>query len=155
VNGRMASLALLGALAATTGGCATVMSGPMEEVLVRSDPPGAEFQVRGRSYKTPCTVPLRRTDSHEIQFVDGPSVVVARSPNSSNPWFYANIVFGGLLLGMAVDMATGAAWDLEPDHLYLYEGRIYDVERDGLPPQSPLAKEIERERARQRSRQGR
>ncbi len=110
-----------------TCGCASIVSGGPQSLPLHSSPPGATCEVSdGRSgavlqrataptmltlqrdagfwqparYRVRCSHPGYRP--YETQLVAG-----------MNPWYFGNIVFGGLVGILLVDPATGAMWKIE------------------------------------------
>jgi hypothetical protein len=111
---------VLTALAGAGSGCATVASGGGgdQTVKVVSDPPGATVLIDGRpAGTTPAAVPLARKAEHQVE-VSAPGYETARLAVKSqlNPWVFGNILVGGLI-GIVVDLSTGATSTLSPDEL--------------------------------------
>lgn len=97
-------------------GCASIMSGQTQSVIFQSSPPGADVIIDGRTLgKTPMTAAIDRS-ARSLTFAKSgfdqqtqPLIAVM------NPWYWANIPFGGVFIGMAVDGISGA-WNLfQPD----------------------------------------
>lgn len=107
-------------LVAVGSGCATVASGGGgdQTVKVVSDPPGATVVIDGQPVgTTPAEVKLGRKTSHTVE-VSAPGYETTRLAVNSefNPWVIGNVVFGGII-GIVVDLATGATSTLSPDEL--------------------------------------
>jgi hypothetical protein len=122
------------AAALAAAGCATIATGGSGEqkVTVQSDTPGAAVFVDGHHVGTaPVTVVLGRRDSHQVE-VSAPGHETARLAVNSqfNPWVIGNVVFGGVI-GVAVDLVTGATSTLSPDTLTV---RLRRLEPQPLPP---------------------
>jgi hypothetical protein len=118
----MRLFALLGILGCTFfgSGCATIVSGGGgdQKVKVVSDPPGASVVVDGQPVgATPVELTLTRKTTHTVE-VAAPGYETARLAVNSqfNPWVIGNVVFGGVI-GIVVDLATGATSKLSPDEL--------------------------------------
>lgn len=101
-------------------GCATLTTGPGPEIKVRiaSIPSGANVLVDGQDRgMTPLVVALSRKDYHHIVISKaGYEDHVQDLRPGPNPWFFGNILIGGVI-GMAVDMGTGAVVWLNPPEL--------------------------------------
>lgn len=108
-------------------GCASILGGGGSQGLeVTSLPSGAQIQVRDSSGKTtqtamtPCRLQLDRGKG----FFQAASYTIHATANGSerdvpvnpglNPWYFGNILIGGVLGMVIVDPLTGAMWIL-PD----------------------------------------
>jgi hypothetical protein len=103
------------------GGCATIFGGGTSQaVSFTSDPVPARFVVKSSSGlqmaqgKAPSTVELPRRNEYQIEITapgyEPQTMVLTKGING---WFWANLVFGGVV-GGAIDFLSGAAWKLEP-----------------------------------------
>tara|TARA_R110001632_G_scaffold203980_1_gene327379 strand:- start:879 stop:1367 length:489 start_codon:yes stop_codon:yes gene_type:complete len=125
----MKKMAMTAALSASlfVSGCASIISDSQYPVSVKSEPPGAEYQIRNRSGAvihqgtTPNTVTLKAGDGYfkgaryNMQFSkEGYEQQSQTLDSSVDGWYWANIVFGGLIGMLAVDPATGAMYKLPP-----------------------------------------
>jgi hypothetical protein len=108
-------------------GCASIVDGGRKKVQINSNPPGAMVTVTdsaGRmvaSTNTPVTVRLPRYkdyfqgEKYTVKFdLPGyyPSEMQIRP--ALNPWYFGNIMFGGVIGLAVVDPMTGAMWTLSP-----------------------------------------
>jgi hypothetical protein len=108
------------ALAALAAGCATVTRGTTSQVQFVSDPPGAELRTSlGHACVTPCTLNFQRRDEFVVTFsragyrsVQIP--VSTRIAGAGAAGFAGNVILGGVV-GMGVDVATGAALEHCPN----------------------------------------
>lgn len=96
-------------------GCATIITGTRQSILVESHPSGAKAAVDGYDTKTPGLLVLKKRNQPYIIRVSkrgyhGETVTIG---SKLQPWFWGNILFGGFI-GMIVDAATGAMWNLTP-----------------------------------------
>jgi len=121
------ALALLAFL--SLGSCASIVSDKVYPVTIDSNPTGASFSVRDEDGTTvatgtcPTTVQLRagesyfdgRTYSVEAS-LPGRGSGVAELDSRLDPWYWGNIIFGGLIGMLIVDPITGAMWKL-PKHV--------------------------------------
>lgn len=108
-------------------GCASIVDGGSRKVQINSNPPGATVTVINSegeavaSAKTPTKVRLVRDNGyfhgeHYTVKFDLPGYYpseVAIAPEI-NPWYFGNIVFGGVIGIAVVDPMTGAMWTLSP-----------------------------------------
>jgi hypothetical protein len=121
--------AIIGLLGATlfSGGCASIVHSGNRLVTIGSDPPGATASIRKlegeivAAQKTPCTISLNpkrgyfKGQSYVLR-LEMPGYQTTEVPlvATVSGWYFANIVFGGLIGMLAVDPATGAMWNIEP-----------------------------------------
>jgi hypothetical protein len=91
-------------------GCATLFQGTNEEVMIESDPPGAQVSVNdGRQGTTPFSMKVNRNDDLEIH-VSKPGYSPADIADTTHAeWGYvvSDIFFTGLI-GLGVDGIDGA-----------------------------------------------
>jgi hypothetical protein len=114
--------ALVVGAALLVSGCASIISGRTATVQIDSVPSNAQVVIHDKHGKqviattTPASVELRRKDkfiwpAKYTATIEKPGYKTATVPIDSkiNPWIVGNIVVGGVI-GLAVDNATGAAW---------------------------------------------
>lgn len=100
-----------------TSGCALIFKGQSAEVRVNSTPDGASVVVNGASMgTTPVTLSLSRNKDHVLVFKkDGYEDVQV---NVTKKFDVGTTVVGNVfswgIFGLIVDIATGAAYSLEP-----------------------------------------
>lgn len=121
-------LSLLGITMLSTG-CASIFSGTTQEVAIETTP-GAHYSItnsygravasgvsggtaqltRGVGYFSPHSYKLRISkEGYRVQTIDiTPGV---------NPWYFANILIGGVLGMVIIDPLTGAMFNLNPSHI--------------------------------------
>jgi hypothetical protein len=101
-------------------GCATITSGGGgdQTVKVVSDTPGAAVVVDGYPVgAAPVEVKLKRKRTHTVEVqAPGYETTIFAVNSEFNPWVIGNVVFGGLI-GIVVDLSTGATSTLSPDKL--------------------------------------
>ncbi len=115
-----------GTLALAASGCASIVSESNYPVRIDSYPQGATFAVRNENFDIVCTGTTPKTvflesDSgffkkakYNIFFsLDGRENTTVDFNASIDPWYFGNILFGGLVGMLIVDPATGAMWELE------------------------------------------
>jgi hypothetical protein len=98
-------------------GCASIIRGGRQKVAVTSDPPGAQvFEDGVLLGTTPTELRLKREDDHRLVFrlegYDDVTVELEREFDFG-PTVVGNLFSWGLL-GVVVDISSGAAYQLEP-----------------------------------------
>ena len=91
-------------------GCATLFQGTHEEIMVESDPPGAQVSVNdGRNGTTPYSMKVSRDDDVNIHVSKPGYAPMDVSDESHMEWgyFISDFFFTGLI-GLAVDGLDGA-----------------------------------------------
>lgn len=136
--------ALTLALALSLGGCATVIAGKRQLWQFESQPTGARVLVDGRPVGiTPVAVQLRRDRAHMIRFDRGgcqPRVIHLR--RRVNGWFWFNLLWGlEGAIGMIVDAATGAMYELMPTAGSWSQGMMLHEGGDRMYLRVPLARQ--------------
>lgn len=94
-------------------GCATISSGTTQEVKIRSEPTGAEVDVRGKSQgKTPVTVELEKGRTHLVEIRhEGYERFSVTLTKEYIPVWFLEILFPP---AFAYDYYTGALFRLSP-----------------------------------------
>lgn len=100
-----------------TSGCALIFKGQSAEIRVNSKPDGAAVLVNGSSMgTTPVTLSLSRSKDHILVFkkdgYEDVQVNVTRKFDVGTA--VVGNVFSWSLFGLVVDIASGAAYSLEP-----------------------------------------
>lgn len=102
-------------------GCASIVSDSTYPVQIKSSPSGKNFVVKNEAGervhagRTPQTVMLKAGAgffdgaTYEVEFSAGNTLTI---DSSLDPWYFGNIIFGGLIGLIIVDPATGAMWKL-------------------------------------------
>ncbi|HKS55666.1 MAG TPA: PEGA domain-containing protein [Steroidobacteraceae bacterium] len=115
------------------GGCASIVHNGNRDISINTEPPGATASIRKSGggvdevvtvQKTPCTVSLDPKKSYfkgqnytlRLEMPGYQTAEVELTPKMSG-WYWGNLVFGGLIGMLAVDPATGAMWNIEPDKI--------------------------------------
>lgn len=100
-------------------GCATIMNkSSYQKVNVNSSATESEIFVDGMSKGTaPQILKLKRGKIYLIE-IKKPGYETYRisTSNSITGWFWGNIICGGLI-GMVIDLATGNAYEIEPEYI--------------------------------------
>lgn len=125
------------AVALGLGACGTVTRGMNNDVTFNSDPPGAEMRTSTglTCPATPCTLPISRRQEFVATFsLEGhkDQQVHVRTDVSGGgaAGFAGNVLIGGVI-GMGVDVATGAALDHSPNPVF---ARMEPVARPRATP---------------------
>ncbi len=109
-------------------GCATIVSGTNQKINVMSMPSDAVAKVDNNlSAKTPTMFTLERKSDHTIEISkEGYKTAVVMIRRSVNGMAFGNALFGGVI-GVGVDMASGANLKLIPErvNVVLEEGSGY------------------------------
>lgn len=113
---RILSLTLASSLFLSS--CCSIVNGRHDEIAIRSSVPGSSVFVDGvEKAKTPCTVDVKRTSSHSIEIKqDGYHTYQLETNTFGSWWLLGNVVVGGLI-GLFVDICTGAWADVTPDEI--------------------------------------
>ena len=115
---------LISALASTLvmGGCATITRGSSQTWVVESEPSGAEVKLStGQTCVTPCSLNLKRKTPFTAELIK-PGFEPKTAPVASGMdgkgtlALVGNVIFGGII-GIGVDLATGATNGLTPNPL--------------------------------------
>jgi len=98
--------------------CASIVSGTHQEIRVNSTPSGAVVKVDNAiSGQTPTILTLSAKESHQVRIeLAGYKPYEVALTQKTNGWIFGNIFFGGLI-GIVVDMNTGAAYALTPNKI--------------------------------------
>jgi uncharacterized protein YceK len=100
-------------------GCATIVSGSKQKVSFNSTPAKASVLVNGVQIGyTPFETKLKRgVKAHKVKIVlEGYKPYEATLTRKFNGWYIGNIAFGGLI-GMIVDLSTGAVYKISEKEL--------------------------------------
>ena len=99
--------------------CATIIHGSKQNVVIVSEPRIANIQIDGiDAGRTPLVVKLSRRNKHFVKIdLDGYTPYEITLHRNISGWFFGNILLGGIV-GIAVDAATGAIYNLSPKDIY-------------------------------------
>ena len=120
------AFSLLLCLILLTTSCATIVSKSTYPVRIDSTPKGANFVLEDleenaviQKGKTPMTLTLdadagffTKGKYRVAMTLDGHHPGEKRFTGKLDPWYFGNIIFGGLLGLVIIDPATGAMWKL-------------------------------------------
>ena len=115
----LAIVAISSSLLLTTTSCSSIFNGSQQDVQIKSSENGAQITINGNSRgQTPATIKLQRGKSHLIEIKkEGYETYRITTEKSLTGWFWGNLLCGGLV-GMVIDLASGNAYDIEPDVVF-------------------------------------
>ena len=125
MRGQFARIVIGGSCLAMTA-CASIVSKSNYPVTISSNPSGANFTLKKASGlpmatgTTPATITLSASDGYfkpakyTVEFTRKGVTQTIPINASINGWYFGNLLFGGIIIGMLiVDPATGAMWKLD------------------------------------------
>lgn len=121
--------------------CATIFKGSHGEVRFNSSPSGAEVIIdQVNKGETPTTSQLTRNESHTVTFKkDGYEDVTVRVERKfDGATTIVGNLFSWLLLGVVVDVASGAAYTLTPADV---QGNLNELQAAGIIDQDQLSEQ--------------
>ena len=122
VLGRATQFLLFVAVGALLTGCATIISGTTQDIEFSSVPTGANVKLNdGAQTVTPGKLTLKRKENYTALFTkDGypERQAEVKRDRMGNWWVLGNILFGGLI-GIVIDIVSGAQHHLVPEHLIM------------------------------------
>ncbi len=103
-----------------SSGCATIIKGGSQEVSFQTVPEGATVMLNEKILgKTPLTTTIERKSSQSLSFSkDGYKTLTMPMATSVNPWFFGNILIGGLF-GSTTDGLSGAVHEYAPNRYFI------------------------------------
>ncbi len=121
-------------------GCATIIHGDEQEIIVSTTPPGAEIVIDGRSYgKTPTFVTLRRKHRHVVDLTLAGYQPTSETITRKFSWWYlGNLLFPGPV-GIVADLLTGGVTDLRPRVLEARMHPLLAADSTAGPLSAPLS----------------
>lgn len=98
--------------------CGTIMHGTTQEISISSRPSGATVVINGiRTGETPMVADLERKERQALLIeLDGYDPYGINLERRLSDWAWGNIVFA-IVVGFAVDAATGGLYRLEPEEV--------------------------------------
>jgi PEGA domain-containing protein len=130
------ALGLVLLLAASAGGCATIMAGGPDHVPVSTNPPGATVFVDNVPVgQTPMMVTLDRQRSSGVIRIELPGFapVTLLREKGINGWFWASVCLTGVV-GIVVDLVTGDVKDFDDTPIAIGLTPAYGAPPPGYPP---------------------
>ena len=115
----LALVAISGSLLLSTTACSSIFNGSQQDVQIKSSENGAQITINGNNRgQTPAIIKLQRGQSHLIEIKkEGYETYRITTGKSLTGWFWGNLLCGGLV-GMVIDLASGNAYDIEPDIVF-------------------------------------
>jgi hypothetical protein len=111
---RLCILPAVGALVAISG-CSTIVEGKTQTVSINSNVKDADITINGMvAGRTPFTGLIKRGNHTTVTLAkEGYQSKTVTLDSSLEPWFWGNIILGGLL-GSTTDASTGAMYKYAP-----------------------------------------
>ena len=120
---RLARVAVVLCAATSLGACATVTRGSKDAWVVNSEPTGAKVETTNghQCAATPCAIKMSRKSKFTATLTKPgykPATVQVshKTANAGAAGVAGNVLLGGVI-GLGVDMATGASQDLVPNNV--------------------------------------
>ena len=100
-------------------GCATIVTGKYQTIMVTSDPPGVKVRAETGEYiETPGQFDLLRNKDHVLVATHpGADAQQRQIKHGLQGWFLGNILLGGIIGGV-VDLASGSSDKLTPSKVH-------------------------------------
>jgi len=119
MKSRVVVVLVVVAAGALSGGCASIITGSRQDVAITTDPSGATVAVDGQEAVSPARFNLKRKHSYTVVVEkEGYATAQRRIGKTFNVWTLGNLILGGII-GIGVDLITGAFWALDPDDMYI------------------------------------
>lgn len=101
--------------------CATILSSTSQRVNFTTEPPNAKVYINNVEVgKTPLLKDLKRNGNYLVKIdLEGYKPFEINLKRKFNPIVLANILLGGIV-GLIVDIATGAMYVISPDEIDIY-----------------------------------
>lgn len=113
-------------------GCASIVGSTSETIAINSNAENAIVTIKNKKNATvfkgqiPTSVTLKKKSG----FFSGEKYTISSEQNeyfpyvktldtTISPWYFGNILFGGLIGLLIVDPATGAMWTFKDDNIFI------------------------------------
>lgn len=103
---------LFGVAVGMNGGCATILSGTSQNIIINSEPPGAHVKLGFQSGKTPVTFRIPKGKDYPIEVTYESKKKLLSLTRTFDAISIINILFWP---GFIVDAVTGAITKYDPD----------------------------------------
>ena len=121
-------VAIMVFVAIVTTGCGALMQGTSQTIPVQSSPNSVSMDVAGVSYMTPTSLELQRKNEYILNFskegYDSAQIRVTK--HLSGGYLIADVLLTGLI-GVIVDAATGAWYNLKPEAVTVSLSKISNI----------------------------
>jgi PEGA domain len=108
---RRSASVLLALIMAVQSGCATLLKGSNEQVMITSYPAGAKVSLNGQNQgTTPYVANVPSSQDLDIQLSKPGYQAASIKDDTSLRWGYEIWSFVAFVIPLGVDMADGAAW---------------------------------------------
>ena len=143
-NMKTRSIFFILTLVVAVTGCSTIISGKTQTVSFQSSPAGATVTISGAVIGvTPLTTMIEKKSNQTLTVSkEGYKTFTTQMTTSLDPWFWGNIVIGGLW-GSTTDAATGAMNQYAPGQY------IVTLESDGASKVSAATEKSKNDKARE------
>jgi uncharacterized protein YceK len=112
---------VLGFCLVLLSGCAYVVNGKTQKVGISSTPSAATVWINNDSHITPAIISLDRNSQYTLIFrQNGYTPASATLNRNLSPWLFGNLFLVpplGTIVGLAIDVHTGALWNLSPEQV--------------------------------------
>ena len=109
-------------------GCATMIRGTSEKLMITSEPDGAQVKLSdGRSCKTPCQMECKRNQTLILKFSK-------EGHQEESLTVCPTLAGAGVILGGLIDYGTGAVYSLQPNPAHVI---LNPIHAGGGQPQAP------------------
>lgn len=104
--------------------CSTVVNGRSQDVQINANVPNARIYLDGVERGVPpSAVSVKRKGTHHVEVhAKGYTPYRQELKSSLSGWFAGNLLLGGLI-GMGVDLCTGACWTYDTVNAVLVPGK--------------------------------
>lgn len=116
----LVKLLLLTFVSLYLAGCATIITSTSQEVTFTSTPDEVSITINGKAMgKTPLTYNLKKKKDQTVSFEkDGYKTQTRQLTTSLEPWFWGNIILGGLI-GSTTDSVSGGIHEYSPNQYHI------------------------------------
>jgi predicted small secreted protein len=123
-------------------GCATIATGKYQDIVVTSDPSGAEVtSSTGRRTITPGTLTLRRSEPCVlVARLEGHPELQRHLTRTTEGWVWGNILLGGVV-GVVVDVASGSHKKIKENEVFFDFEKAQRAAEPQYTPYRPRPKE--------------
>jgi len=122
---RLVRVAVVLCAAGSLGACATVTRGSSDAWVINTDPSGARVETTNghQCQATPCAIKMKRKSNFTATvtkegYKTATVTVSHKTSNGGAAGVAGNVLLGGVI-GLGVDLATGASQDLTPNPVTL------------------------------------
>ena len=114
------SVAVLLCISLSLSGCATIVSGRSQKIMVATDPSDANVTINNNTQKSPATFNLNKSPgSYTIKIAkEGFKTEEVDLKSSLGGWIFCNAFFGLIgIIGIVTDLGSGSAYRFSPNKI--------------------------------------